>query len=212
MGVRERKQREKDLRREQIQNAAKHLFIKKSYSSTTIEEIAQQAELSPATIYNYFKNKEELYISLNLISLQYLLDEVTKIDKNKRIAIEKKILKFKDAMYNTFKYDPLILRNIFHAQIEDTLLTISNELLKEINSLSKQIFAIMASVYEEGVREGIFIENHPIAVADSIWGLFTGLLIWEESKRKLNPQKNFLRSTLDTAFEIFYRGIRKSED
>ncbi len=149
---------------------------------------------------------------MNLISLQYLLDEVSKIDKNKRIPIEKKILKFKDATYNTFKYDPLILRNIFDAQIEDTLLTISNELLEKINSLSKQIFAIMASVYEEGVREGIFIEEQPMAVSDAIWGLFRGILIWEESKRKLNRQKDYLISTLDAAFDIFYRGIRMSKD
>jgi AcrR family transcriptional regulator len=212
MGVFERRQREKDLRREQIQNSAKTLFIQKSYYSTTMEEIAQKAELSPATIYNYFKNKEELYISLNLISLQYLLARIRKIYKNNRIPIDKKILKFKDAMYDTFTYDPLVLRNVFHAQIEDALSTLSKDLLEKINSLSKEIFAIMAKVYEEGVSQGVFVEKPPMAVSDAIWGLFTGILIWEESKRKLNPKKDFLRSTLDTAFEIFYRGIKKGKD
>jgi AcrR family transcriptional regulator len=210
MGVLERKQREKDKRREQIQNAAKNLFIQKSYASTTMEEIAQEAELSPGTIYYYFKNKEELYVSLNLISLQYLLDRINKIYEDNRLPVEKKILQFKEAMYDTFKYDPLVLRNIFHAQIEDTLLTISRELLEKLNYYSKEIFATMAKVYEGGVREGILVENHPMAVADTIWGLFTGILIWEESKRKLNPQKDFLRSTLDTAFNIFFEGIQKN--
>lgn len=31
-------------------------------------------------------------------------------------------------------------------------------------------------------------------------------------KRELNPKKDFLRSTLDTAFEMFYRGIKKERD
>jgi len=70
----------------------------------------------------------------------------------------------------------------------------------------------MAKVYEEGVSQGVFVEKPPMAVSDAIWGLFTGILIWEESKRKLNPKKDFLRSTLDTAFEIFYRGIKKGKD
>ena len=209
MGVSERKNREKDMRRQQIQKAAKELFLIRSFNSTTMEEIAQRAELSPGTIYNYFKNKQELYVSLNLISLEYLLGKLNKIYENEQLSVEEKVLKFKDAMYETFKYDPLILRNIFHVQIEDTLTTITSELLNKLNELSRKIFVIMANVYKEGISQGIFIEDHPMAVADAIWGLFTGILIWEESKRKLNPQKDYLKTTLDTAFNVLTRGIRK---
>ena len=86
----------------------------KGSNSTTIDDIAQEAELSPATIYKYFRNKEELYASLNLITLQYLLNEVEKADKNSELHVEGNIKGFKDARYLTFKYEPLILRNIFH--------------------------------------------------------------------------------------------------
>jgi len=208
MGLKERKQREKDMRREQIQNAAKNLFIQKSYNTTTMEEIAEQAELSPATIYNYFKNKEELYVSLNLLSLQYLHDRVDRIHQERGLTIEEKMVEFKNAMYDTYRYDPLILRNIFHVQIEDVLSTLNKELLERLNSTTQEIFAIIADVYEQGAKEKIFIENHPMAMADALWGLFTGILIWEHSKRRLNPDKDFLKSTLDAAFDTFYRGIK----
>jgi hypothetical protein len=40
--------------------------------------------------------------------------------------------------------------------------------------------------------------------------MFSGLVLWEESKRIINPKKDFLKSTLSLAFDVFARGIKKS--
>jgi AcrR family transcriptional regulator len=60
-------------RRQQIMVAAKRVFSVKGFSKATMEDIAKEAELSPGTLYLYFKNKDELYASLSLRILQYLL-------------------------------------------------------------------------------------------------------------------------------------------
>jgi len=209
MSIRERKEREKRMRRRQIQDSSKELFIRKGFSSTTVEEIAEKAELSPATIYLYFKNKEELYASINLITLQDLFNEIKKVHSNKKLSVEQKITKFKDGMYKAFKDDPLILRNILHVQLEDTLSILDRDLLNQLNHIAQKTLTMMAQVYEEGVHQGKFREGHGMAHADIIWSIFTGLVIWEDSKRKINPKKNFLKSTLDRAFDIFCQGIKK---
>ena len=209
MSIKERKEREKEMRRRQIQDAAKELFILKGFNSTTIEEIAEKAELSPATIYLYFKNKEELYASINLITLQDLFNEIRKVYTNKKLSVEEKIIKFKDGMYKVFKHDPLILRNILHVQLEDTLPSLSRELLDQLNKISQKTMTMIAHVYEEGVRQGKFREGHGMAHADIIWSIFTGLVIWEESKKRISPRKDFLKSSLDRAFDIFCQGIKK---
>jgi AcrR family transcriptional regulator len=209
MGIRERKDREKDLRRQQIREAAKELFLLKGFSSTTMEDIAKKAELSPATIYLYFKNKDELYVSLNVSSIQYFTNNIKRIHDDSSLSVEEKILKIKDAMYNMYKYDPLMLRNIMHIQMEDTLLNISRDLVGKINNLATEVMEMIAHIYEEGVRQGKFKSGRSIALADIMWGIFAGLVMWEESKRRLNPRKDFLKSTLDKAFDIFLKGIRK---
>lgn len=135
MGVSERKKREKEIRRQQIQQAAKELFILIGLRSTTVEDIAARAELSPGTIHLYFKNKEDLYASLNLMSLQRLTREIGKVYKNKILTVEEKILRYKDAMYDNFKQDPLLQRVIFHIQLEDTLLSIDQKTLHQLNQL-----------------------------------------------------------------------------
>jgi AcrR family transcriptional regulator len=73
MGIQERKERERERRRQQIMVAAKRVFSVKGFSKATMEDIAKEAELSPGTLYLYFKNKDELYASLSLRILQYLL-------------------------------------------------------------------------------------------------------------------------------------------
>jgi AcrR family transcriptional regulator len=51
MGIQERKEREKERRRQQIMVAAKRVFSNKGFSKATMEDIAQEAELSPGTLY-----------------------------------------------------------------------------------------------------------------------------------------------------------------
>jgi hypothetical protein len=146
---------------------------------------------------------------MNVESLQYMTDQIESIYKNPRLPPEKKILKIKDVMYKSFLNDPLLDRVIFHVQLEDTLTALNGELLSQLNETGRKMMRLISSVYEEGVRAGKFIEGHGMAHADIIWGIFAGLMMWEEAKRRINPKKDFLKSTLDRAFEIFCRGIGK---
>ncbi len=61
MGLQERQKREKE-----IINAAVKLFATKGYGSTKMVDIAQEVQLSVGNLYFYFKNKDELYISVIL--------------------------------------------------------------------------------------------------------------------------------------------------
>lgn len=48
--------------RKRILRASRKLFSTKGYEDTMIEDIAKKAEVSKATVYNYFPNKESLLI------------------------------------------------------------------------------------------------------------------------------------------------------
>jgi hypothetical protein len=69
----------------------------------------------------------------------------------------------------------------------------------------------MADIFEEGIEQGVFIDQHPVALADILWAMFSGIVLWEESKRIINEDKNYLKPTLEAAFEIFRQGITKEE-
>jgi AcrR family transcriptional regulator len=209
MGIQERKEREKERRRQQIIVAAKRVFSDKGFNKATMEDIAREAELSPGTLYLYFKNKEELYASLSLRILQYLLIRVEHVNSEKDLGPDKKIDTLMEAMYDVYDFDPLIIINMFHLQSSETLKNLSPKLLEEIKSLSRKALGAIASIFEEGAKTGKFIDKHPIALADTFWALFSGVVLWEASKKIINEDKDYLKQTLKIAFEIYRRGITK---
>ncbi|MFY9397325.1 MAG: TetR/AcrR family transcriptional regulator [Desulfomonilia bacterium] len=72
MGSRERREREKELRREHILDTARDLLCRKGINAVTMNQIARNAELSVGTLYLYFTNREDLYAALQEEGLDLL--------------------------------------------------------------------------------------------------------------------------------------------
>lgn len=60
MGIKERKEREKDELRQKILDAAAEILISQGIEKCTIRKVASSVEYSPRTVYLYFKDKDHL--------------------------------------------------------------------------------------------------------------------------------------------------------
>lgn len=69
-------------RRSQIVNAAVRLFSERGYYQTTIDDVAQAAEVSKGLVYRYFTNKDDLLF----YCLRYVLDKYEPEDVQQLIA------------------------------------------------------------------------------------------------------------------------------
>ncbi|MCZ7362047.1 MAG: TetR/AcrR family transcriptional regulator [Candidatus Methanoperedens sp.] len=65
MGRTERKELEKQKMQKLILDTAMRLFLEEGFENITIRHIAQEIEYSPATIYLYFKDKDEILYTLH---------------------------------------------------------------------------------------------------------------------------------------------------
>jgi AcrR family transcriptional regulator len=74
MGITDRKEREKLEMRRLIMDAAMDMFVKDGYEKTSIRNIADKIEYSPATIYLYYKDKDELLWGLQAEAFGKLAD------------------------------------------------------------------------------------------------------------------------------------------
>jgi len=79
-----------------------------------------------------------------------------------------------------------------------------SDFLRNLRSSHGAIIAVV----KEGIDTGIFIDEHPVAMADVLWGSYAGVVLWVDSKRLLNDQKDFVRPTLRTAFQIIIQGMK----
>ncbi len=209
MGIQERKRREREQRRRQIMDAARKVFSIKGFTKTTMEDIAREAELSPGTLYLYFKNKDELYASLSVEVLQHLYEKLKRVYIKEAKNPQMRINNLKLTLYGVYKVDPLILLNLFHLQSSEILKNLAPPMLTTIRDLSKKSLEIISKIFAEGVENQVFIEKHPEALSDVMWALFSGVVLWEESKRIIRDKGEANSPAFDTAFEIFSRGIAR---
>jgi AcrR family transcriptional regulator len=72
MGISERKARDKQAMKKRILATAMKLFLDEGFGNVSIRRIAAKIEYSPATIYLYFKDKDEILFALHTAGFEEL--------------------------------------------------------------------------------------------------------------------------------------------
>lgn len=79
----QRRERRAAARKSQIINAAARLFSEKGFHRTTTRDIAEAADVSEGTLYNYFESKDDL-----LLDIMDMLDDVPSNADRFDLAVE----------------------------------------------------------------------------------------------------------------------------
>lgn len=64
MGIKERQERDREIVRRAILDAARELFLSDGFDQVSIRKIAERIEYSPAAIYSYFASKDDIFFAL----------------------------------------------------------------------------------------------------------------------------------------------------
>ena len=89
MAQRQRILLERQARMNLILDGAEKLFVKKGYNDTCINDIAQEADFSRTSVYQYFSNKEEIYLCILERYTDLLTERLTEATSRKDTALEK---------------------------------------------------------------------------------------------------------------------------
>ncbi len=209
MGIRERKKREKERRSQQIIVAAGRVFSRKGFNQAVINDVAREAELSIGTIYSYFKNKEELYVTLSLRILQYLNMRVAHVNLE-AVTPQAKLELLIEAMLDVYEYDTPLLFNSIQLQSNELLNNVSPELVARIVSLSRKIVQGVSRIFAEGTKKQVFINIPAVVQADIFLSIFSGVVLWNVGRKIVQDQECRIEETLRVGFDIFRRGVLSS--
>ncbi|HET9531145.1 MAG TPA: TetR/AcrR family transcriptional regulator [Blastocatellia bacterium] len=88
MGPRDRRERQKELLRQEILDAARELFVKEGYENVSMRRIAEKIEYSPTTIYLYFQDKADLLNNICEETFMKLIEKMNSITVTSNDPVE----------------------------------------------------------------------------------------------------------------------------
>lgn len=80
-------------KKETIIQAAMKLFAQKGYHATSMQEIAEQSGMAKGSIYNYFKSKEEIAVSIFRYHYEVLFRKLEQVAKDNTLSAREKFEK-----------------------------------------------------------------------------------------------------------------------
>lgn len=209
MGIAERREREKEQRRNDIIDAAEHVFFSKGWQSATMDDVAEAAELSKATLYLYFKNKEELYAAILARGSEILHDAFKQAVETHETGIEQSeaIGRAYMAFHEEHRdyYDAMLY---FDSKGFDTC--DDCEYGQKCEEYRGQIMGLVARAVGNGVADGTLRSDlDPIMTAVLLWasssGVLSALATAGDQIRSLH--KIDVKDFVDAFFEFTFHAI-----
>jgi AcrR family transcriptional regulator len=210
MGIKERRKREKKLRRKLVMEAAMAIYNEEGYHATTMEKIAERSELSRAALYLYFKSKDEILISAIVAHINYFTDLLRDVYNQRRELKAHLLEKLWASFIGFYEKEPISFNATLYFYQSEMIRNLPEELSDIFLKSASQVVRLQHQIVEYGVQEGIFIESNPRALSEVIWTSFLGIIQLERSKQVLS-RKSHLDATRDLALKVLARGILKNK-
>lgn len=200
-----RKIREGLVRRRTLLDAAEVLFAKNGFFKTTMAEIAEEAEFAIGTLYQIFKSKEEIYLSLVDEKVTAYLSEVeaqTHLAHGAGAKIEAAIR----TKLNFFEHNRNFFR-IYVAEWSGFERTVKRGFGDRIRKKLMAHLELLAAIIEEGCRRGEFKTISAREAAFALNGMMNSTIFhWIIG----DHAPGALASKAAVIKELFLEGIGKS--
>lgn len=188
---------------ERIIQAATHVFASKGFYNAKVADVAREADVADGTIYLYFKNKDDLLISIFEHSMDTFIQSVQKTIEGVSDPVEK---------LNRFirLHLELVQNNQDIAQVLQIELRQSSKFMKEYAATKfKDYLDIISKILEEGQLKGVFSQSiKPMIVKRALFGAVDEMALdWVLMKKK----KYTIQEVADQLCILFTNGLKATQ-
>lgn len=198
-----RKERERLARREEILNAARKVFSERGFEKATLDEIAEVAEYGKGTIYNYFKNKEELFSCIIERGINRFHQFVTQAIQGKTKPREK-VEAYIDAAFEFFEKNRQIF-SILELERNNLARSLNDGMLSRCCEQQTALLQYLAQFFQEGIKKGGFKKFDSLKLAQALFGLIH--VAYLNAIRE--PETSDLKKDARFIKQIFFEGVAK---
>ncbi|HEY4531593.1 MAG TPA: TetR/AcrR family transcriptional regulator [Kurthia sp.] len=183
----------------QIIDAAVIVIADNGYHQAQVSKIAKQAGVADGTIYLYFKNKEDILISVFQEKMSVFIEGLQEIVVKEAPASEK--LEF--MITNHFS---VLSKDKYLARVTQLELRQSNRDIRlKINAVLKEYLDQLDAILEEGVETGLFAKDMDLRLARQ---LIFGTIDEVTTSWVMKDHKFDLNSQSSKVYQLLLNGIK----
>jgi AcrR family transcriptional regulator len=171
-----------EIKREAILKTAAQLFLEKSYSRTTMSEIAERLMVTKPALYHYFENKEEILLECYRLGTSMIGETIDQIAAKRGTGLEK-VGAF------VYSYANLMTVNFGRCVMRLDEGDLSELARAEVRAHKRKIDMRLRSFIQEGIADGSITPCDPKLAAFSIAGSVNWICMWYQAKGARSPEE-----------------------
>jgi len=203
MGLRDIK---KERSRRAILEAARDLFFRHGYGGTTVEAVAEKAEVAVGTIYNYFESKSALMLAITVMDMSEALgDDFAAAPSESALQA---VVRFAESSIGIIsRYPKELLRELLRETVGGGNGTPGGESPVHDATMVERLTGMLGELAASGrLRKDL----DPAVAALVIYGILTTSMIWyaADPRRTAGQMMGSVRGMLGT----LYAGLEPKGD
>ena len=204
----ERQLRKQEEIRSIILEAAREIITREGLKGLSIRKITNAIEYSPAIIYHYFKDKNEIVETIMEEGYNRILNSITRVNTNEKypeLEIKEAFCNYiKTALDNQDEYMAIMLN-------DDPIIKHKTAILKKGILGSSGTMGILSEAIKRGINQGRFAVCDVESTAQIMWTSSFGLIIKLIIEKDIPEEQ--MNDLIENHFRTLFYGImaRKEE-
>lgn len=182
MGISERREREREARRSTVLDAARELLLERGFTGTTTKLIAERCEFSEATLFFYFRSKDEILVSLLFEGVDFWTRGLQRIARLE-LAHEERIARVWRYFGEVRNEHPEYFHLSAYIAQPHALDNVTEQVRADIAHRSGENFALLGRLLE-----GPGDAPSGRLAADLLWGAFLGLMTLRDARANVGAK------------------------
>jgi len=176
-----------------ILETSEKIILRDGLDALRMENIAKEADISAGSIYNYFKNKEEIIENIMIGISEGLIKVLNDIYESPIPVIEK----LRQSACFMFEDSPRV------RQLREALRDSSKSLHEKMRKGHRKLVDMFSKSIVQGINEGVFADSDPLLATSVLLGIIHEL--------RVDPSRLFVdlssQELADKSMEIYLTGM-----
>ena len=176
MNLSDRKLKERKVRQDLILDGALQVFKLKGIEGSTMDEIALESGFGKATLYYYFKSKEEVFSAILTNGWKILWDNLEPVISEDNKSPRDTFVNILLCISDNVRSRPGLYEFLFNAPKK------INFDSQDWRPYQERIYSVISTLLKEGIKLGEFPKSKPEVLFKALGGLFMGLVLMGKDK------------------------------